>query len=522
MRAFRNPPPRPNRPQSSAVYRRALIEPPFVNGFNVSVLSPNGMAVRGRRPSLLIRASASDGGSVDIQVEWRTAPGGAVQQITNVSGVVSGTPTVVSPAQDLGYFTWYYRVRAGRAAFSTWGSWTPDKSLTIYPLPGFAHIYHEFNVGVENILVPPTTAEYLDFNIGLQARTFRDALVYSDFNVGLQEKPKLGAEYIELNVVPAVLGEYEASAYMDFTVDISLTPTPHIWSVRPRVGPEGMLFDIEGQGFGKTQGEFDGKVLLNGVVCNIADWAYVGESFPRAYKVAATLPTQEGTASRYDWTSMRAYNLGVVGPNGAPTVIQENAVQLATGDIIEFDFIRNTPNVVSETERRVIPFMKRRTGSVSTVDSDFYTLIDQNGVRWRDSHLYEGRKLHHRRFVVPEWLNNVEMINWGLALWGTHFANRPNFSEEFSNFVVRKKSGREFWVFGEDGGPVNQRYGQVTANIISDNDGRVSWSFPGLVPASNFFARTDTHGTTVPRERIVAVVPDGAESGMVRVVLEDD
>lgn len=233
-----------------------------------------GASTRDRTPGIGVTPFSGVSPTADVQIAWRTAVNGADVYLTSAADLPLGVETIVSPVTDLTTSTWFFRARAGNADTNSWGPWTAWQWVVVRPVPGFAHIYMDYNVGVQNIDPIPKTYLYLDFNVGLVFNQQEDGYAYLDFNVGLEPKPKLAAEYVNLNIVPR-FGKYRRAAYLDFNVDDTAPQVPHIWWIRPTSGKEGLAFNIYGQGFGVSQGEYDATVKLGDLVCPVTHWEYV-------------------------------------------------------------------------------------------------------------------------------------------------------------------------------------------------------------------------------------------------------
>ena len=278
MRGRVNPMPRPPR-KGTARYSRTPIPLPPVNGYSIAITGPaNGISTRKRRPTVTVIPMATVAPSVDIQIEWRRSPSTAPAQLTQLNAQSPGVAVALSPSSDLAYAVWYFRARAGNAATNVWGSWTGFQTLTVFPIPGFASAYMDLNIGVANYANLPRTVLYTDFNVGIPLPPPLDTFHYVDFNVGLEKKPRLGAEYVDLVIRPAQTKNPRGSAYIDLNIDSTLTPKPHIWYIKPHVGAEGLAFEIVGQGFGNTQGEFDGVVRLGSLQTPVVSWSKIARS----------------------------------------------------------------------------------------------------------------------------------------------------------------------------------------------------------------------------------------------------
>ncbi len=490
------------RPQSGAWLRRAPRVPAFVNGYRSGIISPvNGAFTRDRRPDITVVPEATLGGTVDIQIEWRTSPSGAVVYTTTFLGAVAGTPQVLEPPANLSYFNWYYRARVGSVSGNVWSAWTGMQYLTIYPLPGFAHAYLDFNIGVENVEPVKQITVYADLNIGLAAFDEHDGFAYTDFNIGLEQKPRLGAEYLELNVTP-VLGTYEPSAYMDVNITAEV-PTPHIWYVQPQIGPEGLMFRIVGSGFGVSQGQYDGKVLLGGLDCPVVSWTDVPESMSEVVRITrANLVTGDINAF--------VNSSGSVKPGNYST----NSIIFEAGDYLEYDYRRISPNTYVTEDYFWTPYFLLQQSTGSALLPNFTGWNDAYGNILARPNIPAGQVVT-RKFPVPAvfWGSAYRGVNWGWRYLtnGAPGAGvdpaRPAHTVEIRNYVYRRADGTpKLWIFGEDGSSINL----TTANGLVFTQG-VSSAFDGFI---------DQGATNRAHQEVLALVPDGAESGMVQIVLE--
>lgn len=394
--------------------------------------------------------------------------------------------------------------------------------------------YSDLNVGVENVSPINRAVAYTDFNIGLEEFDERDGVAYSSFNVGLEVRPHVAVEYSDVNIYPAP-GRYKRGAYVDFNVDPTATPVPHIWFVRPQQGKEGLIFNIIGQGFGTTKPEFDGKVMLGDLECTVTQWTTVPPGEGTAFRIAGYWPTPTSTlvtpTGAY-WATARAlYNPGHAGGESPDP---SNVVTFAAGDTIEFEqtWIDTT---ALYGEQAIIPWFQKVNNAMTSVISwnsgvRMTDLVDQYGTTFNEA-LYFPGMTRFRKFDVPAGLVGVKAANWGGALVGTGTTGRPDRVTEFQKFVIRDAAGvAKFWVTCDDGAPESHRWGSASgvsgwpigwSNIGVVGDDNDPWNFVGLVTPSNSEAYIDWDSTSVAHEHIIAIVPDGAESGMVKVVLED-
>lgn len=396
-------------------------------------------------------------------------------------------------------------------------------------LPGFQ--YTDLNIGVETVDPIKRVVQYVDFNIGLEAADQRDAVGYADFNIGLEKAPRVGAEYSDFNIHLAT-SQYKHGVYLDFNIDPNETPVPHIWYVRPQYGKEGLLFNIYGQGFGVTQGEFDGKVVLNGIECTATQWQLIPAYSTKALRVGAGMRSNNifvplvGSGTSYIPGSYHASLTTRVANTSDPS----SYIVLAAGDVVEFDLVNRTNQTPLAEDLYFYPVFQKFQANGSIISWTQAALnnlpSDQEGRGWfsRLPHLYG--QVQHRRFVIPGNLNGVRTGNWGVGVAGKTFEGRPVWITDFTKFVIRSSDGTvKRWVTADDGSPVRLGF-TSSMNTPHELDGLSSYSAFTQVDFVNtpigtrpFFI--DDGATNVEHEWIVAVVPESAESGMVRVVLED-
>ena len=385
------------------------------------------------------------------------------------------------------------------------------------PLPGFQ--YTDLNIGVENVTPIKRVVQYVDFNIGLEPVEILDAVGYADFNVGLEPQPREGAEYSDFNMHTNP-GQYRRGVYLDFNIDPETSPVPHIWYIRPQYGKEGLIFNVYGQGLGITQDEFDGKVMLNELECAVTQWMVVPAQATRVLRVGGYLP---GTG-----TIPRGFRMT---PDAANTGENERTVVLETGDIIEFDYTVRTGLAPLEGEIRFVPFFMKRNSAGTSVaawtEGQLDALPDdQNGIGWFDPMPHVVGLVQHRRFIVPSSLNNQRTADWGIGVMGSYSIGRPNRVADFGGYVIRAADGTvKKWVTRDDGSDARLGFNDAVGSYLSDltrEEASQFWTTVGFIngPTNQPFY-IDDGATNVEHEWIIVVVPEGAESGMVRVVLED-
>lgn len=488
--------PRP-RPRSGAWWGAALKLAPFINGYRATILAPvNGAWVRDRRPDITVVGENTGFGAVDIQIEWRSTIGGPVVYTSNFFGAVAGTPQILEPPSDLAYYNWYYRARAGDYATNTWSAYTGTQYLTVYPLPGFAHRYLDINIGVENIDPVRTIAAYSDLNIGFGAFNESDGFAYLDFNIGLEPQPRVATEYLEMNVVPQ-MGPYEPATFMDVNVT-SGTPTPHIWYVQPQIGPQGLMFRIVGNGFGVSQGQYNGRVFLGDLECPIQSWVDVPETATSVVRITRPYLTDDSGVS-----------------NGylRPGTYNTNSVIFQEGDYLELNYRRLSPSTYIPDDWYWTPYFYLRDTGSSNTSPNMTNWFDQWG-NHIDARLdIPVGTVLNRKFIVPAvfWQQSTYRgANFGwryqAQATGERQPNRPAHVVEIQNYVYRAADGTpKLWAFGEDGSAVVIPTNYITVSYD------ISVAFDGFI---------DQGATNKAHQEILALVPDGAESGMVQVVLE--
>lgn len=503
----------PARRTGFEVFRLAsprLIPPPN-NGFSVTILGPvNGFASRDRTPDVTVVGTSVLASPVDIQVEWRqqraiqagTSPTPSTPwtpapvYTTEVAAAISGTPQSIEPPTDLPFGTWWYRARAGSIETGLWSDWSIQYYLDVYPVLGSTVEYLEVNIGVEPLQALNAHA-YFDLNIGVgNEQELAAFLAYFDLNIGAEVRSKLAAEYTHVNIYTPT-GTYRASAYTDLNALTDLTPTPHIWWIRPEQGREGYVFNIYGHGFGDFQNQHNGTVMLGNIACAIARWERVpAELLSSTVRVTGTPRATTSTTA-------------------LPTVIVNDVATrlVAAGDIIEYDMLWEVP---SATRLDIFP-----TFTVSGVSEKMgygaNLLNDTTGDPWISDQPEAYGQWHHRRFVVPlgSSLIGKTLSNFGIAWYGFDGA-QPVRTASIRSFVIRSADETPvIWVTGDDeqNNPALTyiaNTGTLTASEF-DREGHIIEHGQALDPD----IITPEHGW------IVAIVPSGAMSASVRVTLEE-
>lgn len=516
-RAIGPRPPRPTPPRGGAALSRAPWPNPPVNGYSASILSPvNGFSSFDRRPDIRVIGSSIVNPTVDIQIEWRRTPSTAAAAVytTTFLDSVSGSEQVLEPPQDLSYYTWYYRLRSGEQDTNTWGAWSSVYFLSVFPVLGSSEAYMDLNIGVENVETLQAIA-YMDMNVGVVVAVPDTTLEYTDFNIGLETQFKIGAEYLDFNVFPPLQG-FKKSEFMDFNVLDAGTPTPHIWWIRPERGKEGFVFNIYGHGFGTFQGEFDGRVRLGDLECAITRWDLVPVTDSRPSLAASVFAESDASLVAQAAGSGRVRH---VYTKNFPTTASE--FQLNTGDTIEYDI---RVNRASPGLDEVFPSLYFRRGAANPAWP--------GGVPWANIRDEEGRLmsdhvdltpgvLHSRKFTVGAGYTNFNTREWGIGWWGRQVSATPTIAT-VSNFVIRGANGSpKLWITGDDGTAVDPLYFSEDSNLQQAGLNYVTFGQLATQPV-RIERGVALAGDliTADHEWIVAIVPEGAESGMVRVILE--
>lgn len=496
--------PRPRR--GAAVVRQALRLPPFINDYRAYIDAPaNGGSVNDTLQDLTVIAQSRSGLPMDVQVEWRRqqafelspnywepVPVYTVDQANVDSDVETPSP----PPTALAYGTWWVRVRAGHKATNTWSAWSPQSWFDVRPVLGSWTQYLDVNVGTVD---PPmlNTFVYVDMNIGVPPRPLEsaDLMRYVDMNIGVRPRPMGLTAYSDMNVGPK-FNPYVAMAYTDLNVDPTVTPTPHIWWIRPEKGKEGYVFNIYGQGFGAQQNEYNGSVVLGNLVCETTRW----EMIPP--QLTATTVSVSGT------------------PRPATSQTQLPGVQLnagsivvAAGDIIEYDLRWDGPvGQVSD----IYPSFTI-SGTAYMPGYNIFTLSDVDGVAWNAAPALVDGEWHHRKFVVPAGHTFVgRTLSDFRFSWYGFAPGSGNRRASLRSMVIRSADGTpKMWATGDDHISAPTLTYVANTGILQyatfEQEGFEIVKGQGVDPDKI----TPEHGW------IVAVVPSGAVSSMVQVVLEE-
>lgn len=500
-RARRNHP-RPPARRGGAAFRRVPATQPPVNGFVASITGPsNGASVNDRTPSVSVLGVAVLGGTVDLQIEWRRqqamfVSGNWVPAPTYtvlVDGAESGVPVLTEPPTELDHGTWWFRVRAGDFGTGIWSDWSAQQWLDVRPVLGSVAQYIELNVGVTDPPIAGTYA-YIEMNVGLDESTVVSELVtYAEMNVGTVIQPFQASEYTDFNIGPK-LGTYEVAEYMDFNVVTNQVPVPHIWWVRPEQGKHGYVFNIFGQGFGQFQGQYSGKVRLGNLVCSIARWEMIPPDPVATTVTVSGKPRATASTTSIPWLALVS-----------PTITFE------AGDTIDYDMFWDT----GSSRLDLFPYFVQ--GSAVMGYGANLLLNDTTGDPWISDQPEAYGAWHHRRFVVPtgHYLVGRAATNFGIGWYGFDAA-QPFRAGSIRSFVIRRADGVvKAWITGDD----NQNAPSLayTANTGTLQSATLTQEGYQIIHGQGLDPDTITpeHGW------VVAVVPSGAVSSMVRVVLEE-
>jgi len=234
---------------------------------------------------------------MDVQVQWAhfvqafqnydgtltgTYPASMLQmgQDYTLNGVVSGAATSSTSPAVLDTNSWVVRARAGNATTGVWGRWSSVARIGIYAVQVSGALYIDENVGQSFNAPRFYAAAYIDENVGISDASLLQDAMYVNENVGVHVPYPLDntAAYFDENVGPDVQSTKAATAYIDMDVDSSQHPVPYVWWIVPVQGREGWLFHVFGHGFGDSQAEYNGEVLLNDLSGGILVWERVPAS----------------------------------------------------------------------------------------------------------------------------------------------------------------------------------------------------------------------------------------------------
>lgn len=388
--------------------------------------------------------------------------------------------------------------------------------------------YTELNIGVENVTPVKRVVQSTDFNIGLEPVDVRDDWEYTEFNVGLQPAPHIGGEYADFNIYTSP-GQYHRGVYLDFNIDPNEPPKPHIWYVRPQWGREGLMFNVIGMGFGTTQDEFGGVVRLGPLASPVMQWELQEALTSKALRIGGYASSDADFGPGLDYFPFFT-------PRRVAQGNLTNTVVLAAGDVIEFDYINRTPTApIDGDEIHPIPFFAKLNAGATTSASwstapTLTTLVDTEGRGWTDLIDTPVGEVVHREFIVPGALSGQRTGQWGVALFGESTLGRPPRIAEFARFVIRDSTGVvKMWVTLDDDTSPAFGWGTGTSWPPAPSsggtgyavEGPVNWVVTSFVNSPTLPPFIDYGATNVEHEWIIVLVPEGAESGMVKVVLED-
>lgn len=510
-------PPRSPRPRRGTSAYNYTIKPlPPENGYSVSILSPvNGATLETKRPTIKVSVSSILGDPVDVQVEWRTQmpylwPSNPnpynpehwrpypPTQASEYLSVASGSTLDIQPPNDLTNTSWYYRVRAGNKTLNVWTQYTPAaRFLNVIPVLGSTSAYLDWNVGVINDDTINATA-YMDFNVGLGTFDNQDGVGYLDFNVGVIPEWEAVAGYLDMNVYPPVVYQ-DGARYLDMNVTAT-RPNPTIWWIRPEQGREGYVFHIYGHGFGSFKNLYDGQVYLGTLICQVTRWVLV----PR--QILLSEVRASGTRSS---APPSAQNPPRMTYNNVDTVV------LAAGDTIEFDQRWDTSGGVALS---IVPGMWYSNVNPAVAG---WVLNDVNGVPWAGAPAGLGTGAWvHRKFTIPpsgtgsNWVN-APASNFGM-MWLGSGANLEGGA--IRSFVIKNSAGDvKLWATNDDkhlGATVPIGYTSIGGSALASTE-NIQES-DRIVHGQGL----DPDEITVEHGWITVVVPNGAVSAMVKVVLE--
>ncbi len=497
---------RPPARRGFSTVRQALRLPPFVNDYRIWVVSPpSGGAFNNIVPEIQLHAQSRSGLPMDVQVEWRRQQ--AIEKNLGVwepvpvytvsqSGVASDVITPSVPPTELAYGTWWVRARAGNAATGTWSAWSAQTWFDVRPVLGSWTQYIDQNIGTTD---PPLQSAfvYVEMNIGVAVDTLasKSTVPYLEMNVGVGPRILGLTAYTDLNVGPK-FDPYVAMAYTDLNVDPSAVPEPHIWWIRPERGKEGYVFNIFGQGFGAHQNEYDGSIILGNLVCEANRWELIPS------QLTATTVSVSGKPRT---TSSEQQLPGVL--------LNSSGVIVEAGDIIEYDIRWAQP---SGTQLNIFPSFTI-SGSAFKPGYNAFTMTDTDGAAWNSGANIADGDWHHRKFVVPPGHSLIgRTINEFRFAWYGFATSGSDREASLRSMVIRAADNTpKLWVMGDDRTSTPPlTYVANTGELqyaTFEQEGFEIHRGLGLDPD----VITPEHGW------IVAVVPSGAVSSMVKVMLED-
>jgi hypothetical protein len=209
----------------AAVSGTAIVPPPAdpTPLYSVTWVNPLGAAtLQILNPYLTVSPSSSTHVAMQVQFQSSLAADFSSPSTTTFTSVPSDVNETVQVGPFINATTRYFRARAGDG--STWGEWAYGPTITFNTALGNAHQYAYENVGLGTDLV-----------------ALRDNHAYAYENAGVEI---------------TLLRDNHAYAYEG---DVNtLTPTPHIWFIKPASGRSGDGFVVYGHGFGAPQAQYSG------------------------------------------------------------------------------------------------------------------------------------------------------------------------------------------------------------------------------------------------------------------------
>lgn len=339
----------PFRSRTSHFFRSGSAINPSLNGFAIQWASGQDgfVPTTDIRPTVHMVPVSVLATPCDVQVQWAhfmdafywydyygsAWVGAADSRIMGadyvVNSVVSGSDLSISPPLDLDTNAWLVRARSGDG--SSWGFWSAPITVSVFSVALAGAFYVDENVGVEYNTPRMSSSVYIDENVGMVFDTIYDDAVYLDLNVGIGTVVPLifASEFLDENITPSWGENVAAAVYMDIDIDPSKHPVPHLWWVVPEHGQEGWIFHLFGHGFGQSQSEFAGRVLVNELQSGIVDWSLIRSSLQRN---ELSLTARQGTSNGNRLKVLLA---------SAPVP----SMQMFTGDSVVWEEYWDTPPV---------------------------------------------------------------------------------------------------------------------------------------------------------------------------------
>lgn len=212
--------------------------------------------------TLTVNLSGVSAGNFDVP--WQVATDAAFSSLVYSStsiNVPQGLYSIVVSGLTAGTM-YYWRARAAPTGTTTWGAYSPTWIVTPDSLSGNAAEYIHANVGADYPLDPDVTAAaYVDLNAG--------AVLPLDPDV-------TAAAYVDWNVGAEITLDPDAVEYAHYGDVNTLTPTPHIWFLKPSAGRGGDGITIICFGAGDLQATFSGQIeVFKGAVwvpVSVTNW----------------------------------------------------------------------------------------------------------------------------------------------------------------------------------------------------------------------------------------------------------